>query len=146
MRTIRASCLALIALAVGACADHEIRGFDSAVNQASDEVADHRATIAVSPSMEAARDELHAHALAFEGDLRHIRSHLSDLDWYCDEWDMDRVWDKLYDVEDRFDVYVADSGRMTEMNALRAICDNYALDMSRLLAELRHRLDDAWCW
>jgi len=143
MRLYRAGYLFVLAFGIVSCHDH--RAFDSAVNQAESAVVDHRDIIASAKSIGAARDELDRHAAEIDADVRHIRSHLSDVD-HCDQDDLDRVWDEVGVVEDRVSVYLLDAGATTEMAALRAVCDRYAADMDRLLGEVRDRLDDASCW
>jgi hypothetical protein len=132
-------------MTVAACAvDHW--GFDSAIDEASSDVATHRRQMTAISSMADARDELARHRSEMTSDLQHIRGHLSSIDWHCDRYAIDQVWSKLYEIEDRVDAYSTDSDHMTDMGSLRATCDAYARDMTNLLEVLRHRMDSSWCW
>jgi hypothetical protein len=146
MRIFRACLLVALAWVGVSCVEHEHHAFDAAVSVARSDVMAHRAVIASSGSMNAAQSEVERHSAEIDADMIHIRSHLGELDWSCDSHDMGWVWDKIDDIEDRIALYLRDAGNMTDLGALDAICGSYASDMDRLFAELRGRLDQAWCW
>ena len=145
MRIVCAFFLAAMASTLTAC-EADIWAVQDAVRDADAEVASRHAVIAGLVSMPEARLELDRHAVALDADLLHVRSHLSDLDWHCDDWTLDRAWNVLEDIEHRFHLYVGETAVMGGMDELRPACDDYAGDMEGLFSALRRRVDEVWCW
>ncbi len=146
MRTLRAASLLVLGLSLLSCREHERRAFDSAVDAAEADVAAHQRTVDKSASMAVAQGEIDRHAAEIDADVRIIRSRLLDFDGWCDDDDLDWVWDSVNAIEDRIAVYLLDAGQVSELTALRSVAGRYQLDMNRLLDEARDRLDDTRCW
>jgi hypothetical protein len=142
---MRSPCLLVIplVLAVAACTD--VEEVQRAVDETEREVVTHCRIIDGAGSLAAAQSELGRHAAAVDADVRRIRARLSELDDVC-ETDRHGVWDRLFAVDARIDVYLADAGDMNDVAAWRALCAAYGDDMDEQLASLRNRIDDLPCW
>lgn len=143
MPSSRTLVLSLVLVMASACTDTE--DVQRAVDETEREVATHCQIIARAASLPSAQSELDRHVDAVDDDVRRIRSRLDDLDDVC-ETDRHGVWDAVFAVDARIDVYLADAGDMHDVAAWTALCDAYALDMDRALADLRARIDDLPCW
>jgi hypothetical protein len=135
--------LALVAFALAACTDTE--DVQRAVDEVESEVFAHCDIVAAAASLQSAQRELDRHVDAVDSDVGRVRSRLEDLDDVC-ETDRRGVWDAVFDVDARIDVYVAAAGDMSAVAPWIDLCDAYADDMDRALATLRARLDDLPCW
>jgi hypothetical protein len=117
-----------------------------AARGAEAEVASHHTAIAGMTFMAQAQLELDRHEIALDADLGHIRWHLRDMQWNCSDWDLNRLWSVIDQLQERFDTYVSDTATMGDMASLRLVCDDYAADMASLFDTLDRRLDSMWCW
>lgn len=133
----------LFALALVACTD--VNDVQRAVDETQSEITTHCRIIARAGALPSAQDELDRHVDAIDADVRRIRSRLEDLDDVC-ETDRHGVWDAVFDVHARIDLYVAQAGDMRDVATWVALCDGYAGDMDGALASLRARIDDLPCW
>ena len=139
----RPSLVALFALAFAACTD--VDDVQRAVDEVESEVSAHCDIVAAAASLPSAQQELDRHVDAVDSDVRRLRSRLEDLDDVC-ETDRHGVWDAVFDVDARIDLYVAVAGDMRDVSTWIGVCDDYAGDVDHALASLRARLDDLPCW